>query len=113
MLTSAGDLLLARHEGNQTLRCQLLTFFKRSLSPLLVPLLPSEKTKERMSSPPRGDFASTSTGYGHVSPFRGSPFIDEDNPFADLAPSRNTPPVSVIQDPTMTSPRIYILIGMN
>jgi hypothetical protein len=50
-----------------------------------------------MSSPPRGDFSSSSAGYGNVSPFRGSPFIEEDNPFADLASSRSTPPISGLQ----------------
>jgi hypothetical protein len=57
-----------------------------------------------MSSPPHGDFVSSTSGFGSTSPFRGSPFIEEDNPFADLAPSRNTPPVSVIGTPSMPPP---------
>jgi hypothetical protein len=52
-----------------------------------------------MASPPRGDFGSGSGGFGNTSPFRGSPFIEEDNPFADLASSRNTPPVGLRDTP--------------
>jgi hypothetical protein len=57
-----------------------------------------------MTSPPRGDFGSASSGYGSASRFGGSPFIEEDNPFADLASSRNTPPIAVIPDPIMSPP---------
>lgn len=98
---------LTRHEGNKKRCVAKFDFFKSSLSPLARSIVPFTQTNEGMSSPPGGDFASTSTGYGHVSSFGGSPFIEEDNPFADLVPSRNAPPVSVIQDPTMTSLRIY------
>ena len=56
-----------------------------------------------MSSPPPGDFSSASAGFGSASPFRGSPFIEEDNPFADLASSRNAAPVSVIRATNLTS----------
>ena len=48
-----------------------------------------------------GDFESGSGGFGNTSPFRGSPFIDEDNPFADLASSRPTPPVGVLRETTI------------
>ena len=61
-----------------------------------------------MSSPPRGDFVSSTSGFGSASPFRGSPYIEEDNPFADLAPSRNTPPVSVLQTPSMPPPGTFL-----
>ena len=57
-----------------------------------------------MSSPPRGDFSSSAAAFGSVSPFRGSPFIEEDNPFADLASSRNAAPVPVLRDPSISSP---------